>query len=56
MQKRIVYASLKIWKSNSDLHQHQSSLLQEASRLSSIAPLRSEVSIVIKCFVSLPDN
>ena len=43
MQKRIGYASIKLSKSNFYLHQQQSSLPYEASHISSIAPLGSEV-------------
>ena len=46
----------KLSKSNFHLHQEQSSLLYEASSISSITPLGKEVSAAIKCSVSMPDN
>ena len=48
-------SSLKLCKSNFYLYLQQSSLLQEASRISSIA-LPNEVSIAIKGSISPPDN
>ena len=44
------------YKSNFYLYQQQSSLLKEASRISSMAPLGNEVSAAIKCSVSQPDS
>ena len=55
LQKSIVPASVKTQQIKL-LYQQQSSLIQEASRISSITPLENKVPTVIKCSVLLPDN
>ena len=49
MQKKIRYASIKLSKSNFYHHLQRSSLPYEASHISSIAPLGSEVPTAMFC-------